>query len=309
MRHFHPRHFSLFALLLTLCSASSLSFSQDQSARSISDPQNQPPSVSYVTLNYPGTTHTIAFGINNLNAIVGTYTTNAQGYGFLYVGGKYKTLSYPGGTGTEAVGINDTGEIVGSYSPSPTKPQAEGFILKAGVYSEIRYPGSTNTFPSGINNAGDIVGQYDDTSNVQHGFLYSGSVYSDIDPPGSVQTLLGGINSLGEIVGVYCVSPCKTFQAFSYLGGTYTDINLPSLSQLWGVNTAGDIVGNWSSGSGGGGDFFYNASTQMFVPFNIDNTVDTSAQGVNDNCAIVGYYTDPTTSNFNGFYIRSSSCK
>jgi hypothetical protein len=50
-------------------------------------------------------------------------------------------------------------------------------------------------------------------------------------------------------------------------------------------------------------------ATQTFVPLNIDGSSDTSAQGVNDNCAIVGFHVDPTTSSFNGYYVRFSSCQ
>ncbi len=323
MKYVHVRQFPLFAVLLTLCSMSTQALSQDQAvltprqrtqllyrageATSVSKPSNHAPSVPYVIIDYPGSTSTLAYGINNLGDIVGNYAVNGQGYGFLYSGGKFKTLTYPGGTATEATGINDSGEIVGTYSPILAK--ADSFILQAGTYSKIVYPGAKNTFASGINNAGDIDGNYDDQSNTQHGFLYSGGVYSDIDPPGSVQTLVGGINSLGEIVGIYCLSPCTTFQAFAYVGGTYSDLNFPSSVQLTGANTDGDIVGNWDPSSGVGEDFFYNAATQTFVPFDIDGTSDTSAEGLNDNCSIVGFYVDPTTSNFNGYYVRSSSCQ
>ncbi|MFZ0321108.1 MAG: hypothetical protein WAL56_18415 [Candidatus Sulfotelmatobacter sp.] len=232
---------------------------------------------------------------------------NGQGFGFLDSGGKFRSLNPPGGTATDASGINDSGDIVGTYQPNGTT-KAVSFLLKAGAYSNIIYPGATNTFASNINNQGDIVGNYDDRSNTQHGFLYSGGVYSDIDPPGSVHTLVGGINSLGEIVGIYCVSPCTTFQVFTYVGGTYSNLSFPGSVELSDVNTEGDIVGSWEPSSGFEEDFFYKAATQTFVPFDIDGSSDTGALGINDSCAIVGFYIDPTTSNSSGFYIRSSSC-
>jgi probable HAF family extracellular repeat protein len=264
--------------------------------------------VSYVSLTYPGSSRTIAYGINNVGAIVGGYATDGNGYGFVYAGGRYRSLSYPGKSGTNATGINDSGAIVGTYSA--TANTAQSYLFQSSVYSEIRYPSAPDTFATGINNAGDIVGNYQDSSNNQHGFLYSGGVYSTIDPPGSVRTLVGGINSSGEIVGVYCVSTCTTFQAFSYSAGTYTDLSgFPGSVQLAGVNTSGDIVGNWDPSSGVEHDLFYNASSSVFVPFDIDGSADTSAEGVNDNCSIVGFYVDPTSSTFVGYYVRSSSCE
>jgi probable HAF family extracellular repeat protein len=323
MKNIHARQFPLFTLLLTLCSMSTQALSQDQAVLtprqrmqlidrsgqtpSISKTNDLAPTVPYVTINYPGSTSTIAYAVNNSGDIVGGYVVNGQGYGFLYSGGKFRSLNPPGGTAADASGINDEGDIVGGYEPNGTTKEYS-FLLKAGVYSNIIYPGATNTFANTINNQGDIVGNYDDRSNTQHGFLYSGGVYTDIDPPGSVHTLVGGNNSLGEIVGIYCVSPCTTFQAFTYLDGTYSNLSLPSLVELSGVNSEGDIVGNWEPSSGVGEDFFYNATTQAFVPFDIDGSTDTSALGINDNCAMVGFYLNSTTSDFNGYYVHSSSC-
>lgn len=296
-----PSNLQLSTIFLTLCALTTQAFSQTTR----SDNQHLAPSVPYTTITYPGSSRTIAYGINNLNDIVGAYTVSGNGYGFLYSGGKFKSLSYPGKTGTSAFGINDSGAIVGTYSDTSTTTQS--FLLQAGTYSEIKYPHAKNTFASGINNAGQIVGNYDD-DGVQHGFLYSGGAYTNIDPPGSVHTTVGGINASGEIVGTYCVSTCTTFQAFSYISGTYTDLSFPGKVQLWGINSLGDIVGNSPLSTGGEQGFFYNRSAETFVPLDIDGSSDTSAQGVNDNCSIVGFYVDPTTSTFYGYYVRSSSC-
>jgi probable HAF family extracellular repeat protein len=145
----------------------------------------------------PGTT--AANGINNVSQIVGHYSMNGRGFGFLLAGSSYTTIHDPpwtmgGGNGTAATGINTVGQIVGVSDT--------GFLLDGSNYTRIYVPGSLSTVPYGINDVGHIVGAYA-LNNVNHSFLLAGGIYTTIDVPGAMQTIVHGINNVGQIVGTF----------------------------------------------------------------------------------------------------------
>src|SRR5262245_42427895 len=76
------------------------------------------PVYNYSTLDDPLQIgfETIGWGINSAGQVVGFYSNNSGGHGFLYSNGTYTPLDDPLATGdTLAFGINDTGLIVGMY--------------------------------------------------------------------------------------------------------------------------------------------------------------------------------------------------
>jgi hypothetical protein len=75
----------------------------------------------FYTLTYPGSTNTMALGINADDAIVGTYTNSSGVHGFLLThptttSPTWTTIDDPKGVGTTMIsGINDNNEMVGFY--------------------------------------------------------------------------------------------------------------------------------------------------------------------------------------------------
>ena len=257
------------------------------------------PKQGFTTLSYPGSIYTVAYGINNSGDIVGTYVSGSGSQnGFVYSKGKYAKIVDPECNYLLAAGINVSREVVGVCG-------SQAFTYTSGGFSLLNYPGATVTLANGINTQGDVVGVYDDENGEQHGFLYSGGVFTDIDPPGATTTLAVGINSAGEIVGAFDGGGYNC--GFTYLNGTYNNVNYPgALSQIFGINTQGDLAGNRTLSSGGAADFVYSTAGQKFLGFDLYNSTDSSADGINDNCAIVGYYTVGTT--FYGYYVPRKSC-
>src|SRR5512133_3211041 len=65
------------------------------------------PVYTYTTIDGPLVTTGLVGGINDNGQIVGSYTNNSGGHGFLLSGGTYTTLDDPLGVGsTSAQGIN-----------------------------------------------------------------------------------------------------------------------------------------------------------------------------------------------------------
>src|SRR5205085_7477310 len=70
----------------------------------------------FTTLDVPGSTLTLAHGINDSGQIVGGYDHAGPGgirHGFLLSGGSYTLFDVPGSTLTNANGINNLGQIAG----------------------------------------------------------------------------------------------------------------------------------------------------------------------------------------------------
>ncbi|MGA3118777.1 MAG: PEP-CTERM sorting domain-containing protein [Syntrophobacteraceae bacterium] len=157
----------------------------------------------FTTINFPESTFTFAYGINDRGQIVGF---NGE-YSFIYSGGVFTTLDDPLGQVTIARDINSSGQIVGDYIDLEGE---HGFIYSGGVFTTLDDPSVTAgmfTVATGINDRGQVVGYYQDTElspyvPSSYGFIYNKGVFSTLDYPSSPITFLDGINDLGQIVGV-----------------------------------------------------------------------------------------------------------
>ncbi len=83
----------------------------------------------FEVLDFPASTGTQAFGLNNIGQVVGVYTDSANNtHGFVYtVNSKiFQSIDDPAGAGTTIVnGINDKGFLVGFFGTAPIN---SGFV-------------------------------------------------------------------------------------------------------------------------------------------------------------------------------------
>jgi uncharacterized membrane protein len=175
---------------------------------------------SFTTIDVPNAPpgRTFARGINTADQIVGFWDDASGSHGFLYSGGSFTTIDVPNATGTNVSGINDAGQIVGTYG------LFHGFLYSGGSFSTIDVPNvSAGTNARGINNAGQIVGFYYDrvllpgggATSRPHGLLYSGGSFTTIDVSNAIASSI----------------------------------------MVFGINDAGQIVGNYSDASFGAHSF------------------------------------------------------
>ncbi|MGH3165282.1 MAG: hypothetical protein ACRDN0_05230 [Trebonia sp.] len=84
----------------------------------------------FVTIAYPGAASTQAFGVNDSDEVVGTYTTgsgnSAVTHGFTWENGKFVTVNGPRASSTTINGVNDEGDIVGFYTAA--SGNTDGFV-------------------------------------------------------------------------------------------------------------------------------------------------------------------------------------
>jgi len=246
--------------------------------------------ITYTTIDYPGATYTLAYGINMAGDIVGSYTDVSFRYhGFLLSQGVFMTIDPPGSALTYATGINDNGEIVGFYE-DPSFSATHGFILQGQTFTIIDFPGSPVTAPYALNNAGVVAGYYNDPNSRAVGFEYSTGVWTTFDPlPHSHETVLTGINNNGDLFGL------SKNGAFLYSGGVLHFVKSPPAGAVLGTGQINDqlqATGEIQSTANGAPIAF---SFQPPRTFHFLNDVSLAAgygQGINNLGEIVGYFTD-----------------
>jgi hypothetical protein len=289
---------ALLLLSLSLCASA---FSQQITAKLSSRTET---GFQYTTLQVPGSSSTVAYGVNNLGDIVGTFVSNSVQSGFIYSAGNFQTIACPGAGWTVAQGINDNGVIVGWCGFQG----AQGFIYQNGSYSYVTYPGSSLTALFGINNQGQIVGVCQGCGILnQNGFIYSNGSFTIL----AARTHnADGINSSSTIAGTACSNRrCKSLYGVVLVqnrrGKWHLQVKImypgASATVLNGINDKGDLAGAWGPTPNGQQEgFVYIKSTNTFFGFDIENSGDMAAQGINNLGEIVGFYTVGTT--FYGFY-------
>jgi len=212
----------------------------------------------------------------------------------------YTLLDYPGSLATVALSINKGAttsrtEIVGGYNdPNGYMGSQGGFVVKVSgtktvteIYRAVNYPNEPpGQNATGVNDLGQIVGIYSDSSGVEHGYELNGAKFTTLDVPfaGATGTYSLAINDSGEVVGCWTDSDGND-HGFTLLAGAYTSFDYPGGPQTcaYGVNNAGDIVGEFAYGS-----FLLSGGT--YSPLAFPGAVLTYAVGINDAGDIAGSY-------------------
>ena len=171
------------------------------------------------TLDFPGASETLAFGINESGTVVGYWDLlDANGnvlaiHGFKWKDGAFTQVDFPGAVDTAVLGINARGDLVGGWDTGITSPNEHGFACPKGRHCfsfDVPVPGATLTQADDINAHGQIAGAYIDVNGLLHAFLVAGANFTSFDFPGATNTLAWGINSAGQIVGDYIAADGST---------------------------------------------------------------------------------------------------
>jgi len=160
-------------------------------------------------IEYPGSFHSFATGINNQGQIVGFYRETAWDFfahGFLFDHGVYTSFDFPDGFSTFPSDINDKGEIVGQWWKTAYGTLSGGFILEKGAYTNYEVPGyEFGSLLSGVNSKGAVTGSLYSSSVDITGFVDDGRTRTVVQFPSSTRTIPSRINDRGQVVGSYIV--------------------------------------------------------------------------------------------------------
>ncbi len=256
-------------------SGTAVGFTIDNGGNFLNFTTNPLKSPSATVLNINGSTSAMAFGTNASGTVVGT---DGNGNAFSLTRGAVNTFIPNGGMSATAFGINDHGAIVGQYVTADGSA-TPGFIkVNARSTITINAPSGPNTVNAqSINNNGMVVGFYVGTDGQDHGFMASEgngktatvTATAIADPtipnvagePGAtfVFSQILGINDHGIAVGYYGDSTTSQ-HGFLYNThtGQYTFLDDPSeafnngveVTQITGINNAGEITGFYSDANG-----------------------------------------------------------
>ena len=254
-------------------------------------------SMSFVTIDYPGATLTIAYGINPAGDIVGYYNdTLGSTHGFVLRQGMFSSFDYPGAATTYGYGINPGGEIVGSFRmPGETPVSYHGYFLKRdGTFVPIdNYPGHINMIAQRILPDGAVLGCYHDydTMASMHGFVLSNGQYSDVGVGASMNN--GATPDLSLITGFLYDMAVNRWRSYVVQNGSFTPFDFPgastSLTQAWDTNPSGAIVGQYIDSTGSHGFLLEDG---QFTSISFPGATATRAHGINPGGDIVGRYVD-----------------
>jgi hypothetical protein len=239
----------------------------------------------YTAIDFPGSSQTLAWGINKGEDIAGSYTIAGVTHGFKLTGGQFITIDYPGAKSTDARGINNRGDISGIYQSADDV--FHGFLLSGDRFTAIDFPNATSTNAWGVGPSGDVVGQYT-IGGVTHGFKLSGNQYATIDPPGSTTTTVTGINAAGEVSGICSISGIA--HAFVLSDGEFTLIDVPgsTYTNSTALTAHGEIIGRYITAGGVG--YGYVLRGGLFNTIGFPGASFTGSAAMNERGDIVGRY-------------------
>jgi hypothetical protein len=264
---------------------------------------------TFVSIDVPGASATLATGINGRGDIVGIYYDSAgNSHGFLLKDSTFYTVDAPGSLvgvsgilQTEANGINSAGDIVGDYFAPPGAPGApactadtplfspqcrRGFLYRKGKFSDVLVPGKKGSIPNAISPDGTIYGcdHDDDYLGSMVGFGRIGlDTYITLDAGGGElsnpdEQVLASMNNGGTpdgamIVGLYVDPPNSNGRPRGYIvqNGQFRPYDIPdsAATQIWGINSKADFVGLYDDSDGNEHGFLQNSGSPEAITIDV----------------------------------------
>ncbi|OGP87918.1 MAG: hypothetical protein A2157_02665 [Deltaproteobacteria bacterium RBG_16_47_11] len=241
-----------------------------------------------------GGTKSEAYGINNLNEVVGMayLPGNIAYHAFLYSGGVMTDLGTLCPTlirNSYAYRINDSGQISGTTCKSPGDLN-RAFLYSGGVMSDLGTLGGSGSFANGINNSGHVVGSAALAGDAAtHAFVYKDGVMNDIGTLNNAWSSQAyAINDYGQIVGWSRYNASTATTAFFYSGDVMTDITPGAGSGIaYDINNSGQIVGAKAFSANDSHAFLYGGGA--LTDLGTLRAGGGEARGINDHGQIVGW--------------------
>jgi probable HAF family extracellular repeat protein len=187
---------------------------------------------------------TTARAINGSGVIVGTASTGGSDIGraVRWQSGVATDLgALGGGYFSEARGVNEAGTVVGTSSAqggSWLATHAFRYADQTGMVDLT--PGYDNAHAEGVNDSGQIVGWRNGRA-----FLLTAGTFTDLGvAAGFAQSFAYAINGTGQVVGHVISGTGSAERIFRYENGAMTILGgLGEYNRAWGINAAGDVVG------------------------------------------------------------------
>ncbi|MBN8489552.1 MAG: hypothetical protein J0M20_17715 [Burkholderiales bacterium] len=189
---------------------------------------------------------------------------------FVTLDGATSLFPLPNGIGAEATGVNSHGQVVGWQAP-PQQPH-RAFLMHDGQWQDLPVPQpGLPSYAYAINDAGQVVGNHYriiDGVNVQFGALWQdGQLKESFGLPGSPYTHALAVNRQGWVTGYSQVGRyLHQSHAYIHRDGVTTDLEThpAARSHAYGINAAGEVVGDRVAGRSAGG-FLYSGGRMWWL--------------------------------------------
>ena len=231
-----PHTITGIVLLSLLALASTTLFAQTETEDEMEQTTQPATNYRFTTVNAPGASATLAYGINNSGKIAGYFTggecskvSDQASCGFIDVKGKFTTVACELENATDFFDISNASQVIGAYS---FFGGVHGLIWEGneGCFDIVAPEGPSLTEAWGVNASGLVVGFYQDSAGSFRGFVYDKGKYTNIECAGWANTRAFGINDEGIIVGDVSDSTSGSFRGFVYKSEKCTVFNYPKVA-------------------------------------------------------------------------------
>ena len=263
-----------------------------------SDSANPTPSYTIQTLDYPGASGTIFWGLNDFGELGGEYhRPGFPPHAMIYRHGQFESLDPSGlfGDRFSAAGTpTDLGTLIADYAD--TSGLQHGVVIQQwGEVEPFDVAGHLNANVDGMNIFGEIAGVYWDTDGVYHGVARRWGRDVLFDFAGAYDTYPLGINNASEIVGYWNTARKGQWHGFHRsANGKLTQIDAPNAGPLGtvtiGINDVGQTVGYYADAANHYHSFILAHGQYQYL--DVAGAVHTFANSINNFGVIAGYYYD-----------------
>jgi probable HAF family extracellular repeat protein len=241
---------------------------------------------------------TTARAISASGVVVGTAGTGGSdiGHAVRWRSGIAQDLgTLAGGNFSQARGVNASGAIVGSSDTNGGSLYTHAFRYTDAAGMVDLTPSVDNAHAEGINDSGQITGWRNGRA-----FRLTGSTFTDLGVPTGYAASFGfAVNAGGQVAGHVISGSGNAERIFRYTDGAMAILGgLGEYNRAWGMNTAGDVVGEGVPVLGLKQGFVYTDASGMR---GLNELIDPAsgwfilgATGINDAGQIVGWASGPT---------------
>jgi hypothetical protein len=223
-----------------------------------------------------------------------------NGYGVSYT---FTFIDKPDMQITYCGNINNNNQIVGMCRVNATVTPTHGFIYTDGEWELIDYPNlppnSNGTSVAEINDAAHIVGYFHPGGS----FHYDGVNYTRLHPE-FPHCGVSGLNEKGFMVGVY--NDGSGAAGYIDTGSAFFRIVFPGAAETWAraINDHNAVVGTYNEAinSAVNHGYLYTFENGFDGPIDIDGSISTEFEDINDAGVIIGNYRD--AAGWHGFILR-----
>lgn len=170
------------------------------------------------------------------------------------------SITVVGAANSSSTDINSSGAVVG-YVYNSDFSSAHGFVNTGSGARDLGTFGGANSYAWHINDSGQVVGTADTGDGFGHAFLYTGGSKVDLGAFGGLASDGNGINNAGTVVGDAQIGGGNPHAFLLPPGGAVRDLGtLPSddpVSVAFAINSAGQVTGGSSAGTGGSSGPFH----------------------------------------------------